>query len=163
MIVKNVIISKQIENSENYNKFIKIVREKNINVILVQAKERIQVDNESYFEILWPEKKQLSENVLNNNSIVAKFIYKNFEMLFTGDIEEVAEKNIIKNNSKNLQADILKIAHHGSKTSSIQEFIEKVKPKIALIGVGEKNTFGHPNNNVILRLENMRHKSIKNR
>ena len=84
-------------------------------------------------------------------------------MLFTGDIEEVAEKNIIKNNSKNLQADILKIAHHGSKTSSIQEFIEKVKPKIALIGVGEKNTFGHPNNNVILRLENMRHKSIKNR
>ncbi len=163
MIVKNVIISKQIENSENYNKFIKIVREKNINVILVQAKEKIQVDNESHFEILWPEKKQLSENVLNNNSIVAKFIYKNFEMLFTGDIEEVAEKNIIKNNSKNLQADILKIAHHGSKTSSIQEFIEKVKPKIALIGVGEKNTFGHPNNNVILRLENMRHKSIKNR
>lgn len=79
-------------------------------------------------------------------------------MLFTGDIEEVAEKQIILNykNSKILNSTVLKVAHHGSKTSSIKEFLELVKPKIALIGVGENNKFGHPNEDVINRLEELR-------
>ena len=83
-------------------------------------------------------------------------------MLFTGDIEEVAEKQILHNykNSRILDSTILKVAHHGSKTSSIQEFLELVKPKIALIGVGDKNKFGHPNNDVIERLQNLRCKSL---
>ena len=61
-------------------------------------------------------------------------------MLFTGDIEEIAEKQIIEEykNSDILSAHILKVAHHGSKTSTTQEFIEAVKPKIALIGVRRK-------------------------
>ena len=151
--VKNVIIAKQKENSENYEKFLEIIKQKHIKVILVKSGDRVKIDNETYFEIIWPNKNQLSENALNNNSIVAKFIHKNIKLLFTGDIEEVAEKEIIKLYSKKLEADIIKIAHHGSKTSSIQEFIDLVNPKIALIGVGEKNTFGHPNEDVILRLK----------
>ena len=113
-------------------------------------------------QILWPEQKQIQENILNNNSIVCKLVYKNFSMLFTGDIEEVAEKQIIANykNSRILDSTVLKVAHHGSKTSSIQEFLEVVKPKIALIGVGDKNKFGHPNNEVIERLQNLRCKSL---
>ena len=55
-----------------------------------------------------------------------------------------------------LNSDILKVAHHGSKTSSIYDFISKVNPQIALIGVGENNKFGHPNDQVIDRLENVR-------
>ena len=77
-------------------------------------------------------------------------------MLFTGDIEEVAEKQILqeyKNNLQILKSKVLKVPHHGSKSSSIQEFIEAVNPKISLIGVGENNTFGHPNDEVIARLE----------
>ena len=58
-----------------------------------------------------------------------------------------------KNNLQILNSTILKVGHHGSKTSSIQEFIEIVKPKIALIGVGKNNKFDHPNNQVIERLE----------
>ena len=54
-----------------------------------------------------------------------------------------------------LEAFVLKVAHHGSKTSSTEEFLELVKPKIALIGVGKNNNFGHPNIDVIERLENM--------
>ena len=78
-------------------------------------------------------------------------------MLFTGDIEEIAEKQILEKykNSNILQSTILKVAHHGSKSSSTQEFLEQVKPRIALIGVGEKNTFGHPNAGVLERLINM--------
>jgi len=55
-----------------------------------------------------------------------------------------------------LECDILKVAHHGSKSSSIQEILEKIKPKIAVIGVGEKNKYGHPNKDVIQRLEKIR-------
>ena len=91
--------------------------------------------------------------MLNNNSIVAKLNYKKIGILFTGDIEEIAEKQIIKKYGAKLKANILKAAHHGSKSSTIQEFVDLVKPQIALIGVGEKNTFGHPNSGVLLRLE----------
>ena len=74
-------------------------------------------------------------------------------MLFTGDIEKEAE-NLLLSNYFDLKATVLKVGHHGSKTSSTQEFLEKVSPKIALIGVGQDNKFGHPSSDVIERLKN---------
>ena len=80
-------------------------------------------------------------------------------MLFTGDIEKEAETNLIQlYNKKELKADILKIAHHGSKTSSSYEFLEEVSPEIALIGVGKDNTFGHPSD---ITIENLKKLNIK--
>lgn len=173
MKVINVIISKQVKESENYKKFLSLVKEKNINVIVVKKGNKVKLDSENYFDILWPEEKQISDNVLNNNSILAKFVHNNFSMLCTGDIEEIAEKAILNTNINNLKSTVLKVAHHGSKTSSIEEFVNNVKPKIALIGVGENNKFGHPNANVIERIEKigtkiyrtdkMRRNNFKNR
>lgn len=75
-------------------------------------------------------------------------------MLFTGDIEKIAEEKITKIYSdKILNSNIIKLPHHGSKTSSISNFIDEVNPQIALIGVGKNNKFGHPSNEVINRLE----------
>lgn len=78
-------------------------------------------------------------------------------MLLTGDIEEIAEQQILKEyeKSSSLKSTVLKVGHHGSKTSSIQAFLEVVNPKIALIGVGENNNFGHPNQEVLDRLRKM--------
>ena len=79
-------------------------------------------------------------------------------MLFTGDIEEIAEKEILKeykNNLEILNSNILKVAHHGSKTSSTKEFLDKVNPEIALIGVGKNNKFGHPNIEILEKLKNI--------
>ena len=158
--VGQVIISKQAEDSENYKEFKKIVNEKKIKVSVVGQGDKVRVEKNLYFDVLWPNNSKLiSENPLNNNSIVCKLCYKNFSMLFTGDIEEIAEKQILqeyKNNIKVLNSSILKVGHHGSKTSSTHQFIEDVKSKIALIGVGENNTFGHPNEEVIERFEHMR-------
>lgn len=72
-------------------------------------------------------------------------------MIFTGDIEEVAEKKILEEykNSNILNSLILKSPHHGSKTSSSEEFIKAVNPKVVLIGVGKDNKFGHPNKEVL--------------
>ena len=108
-------------------------------------------------KILFPEDELITENVLNNNSLVFKVEYQRFEMLFTGDIEEVAEKQLLKMDSNGeLKADILKVAHHGSKTSSIIEFLEAVNPSLAVIGVGSNNKFGHPNEKVLNRLKELR-------
>ena len=162
--VKNVVISRQPEDSENYKKFREIVEHKRINLIIVNKGDILKIEKDLYFDILWPDKSDfINENVLNNNSIVCKLHYKCLSMLFTGDIEEIAEKSILqeyKNNPEILNSTIIKVAHHGSKSSSIQGFLDVVKPKIALIGVGENNKFGHPNEDVIKRLENLRYYDI---
>ena len=154
MKVKNIVIGKQFEKNKNYEEFVKLT--KNLNLNVVQAGERIEIEKDLYFDILWPKTANfINENVVNNNSMVCKLKYKKFSMLFTGDIEEIAEKEIIntyKGKEYLLKADCLKVAHHGSKTSSKKEILELIKPKVALIGVGKNNKFGHPSN---VTLENL--------
>ncbi len=162
--VKNIIIGKQFESYENYKKFIEIVNEKKIKIYVVEAGQRIKIEKNLYFDVLWPSSnKMISENSINNNSLVCKMVYQNFSALFTGDIEEIAENAILKKyeNTNKLKSTILKVAHHGSKSSSTEEFLKEVKPKIALIGVGENNMFGHPNFDVLERLDKIESKIFR--
>lgn len=156
--VKNIIIGKQYEEYENYKEFIKIAKDKKINIRVVEAGEKITIEKNLYIDVLWPinREKMVIQNAINNNSLVFKLRYINFSMLFTGDIEEIAEKEILdkyKENTEFLKSTILKVAHHGSKTSSAKEFINIVKPKYAVIGVGKDNKFGHPSNVTIENLK----------
>lgn len=153
--VGQIIIGKQFESSENYEEVMNLVKDKNIATHVLESRQKINIEKNLCIDILWPNKNQISENSLNNNSLVCKLNYNNFSMLFTGDIEKVAEEKVLKNIDNDLlNADILKVAHHGSKTSSTEEFINVVKPRIALIGVGKNNKFGHPNEDVLNRLSN---------
>ena len=148
--VKNVIISKQSETSENFKQIMKIIRKKRINLIVVQKGSKIKIDNFTTVDIISPHSENIADN-MNDNSIVAKLEAYNFSILFTGDASEKIEKELIKEKI-NLKSDILKVSHHGSKTGTSEEFLKSVKPKIALIGVGENNKFGHPTEDVIKRL-----------
>ena len=152
--VGKVIVSKQPEESEEYRNILEIIKRKNIEACVVKAQDRITIEKDLYINILNPAGK-LEFKDLNNNAIVAKLIYKNFSMLFTGDIEK-AEENIAQKYKNNLKSTILKVAHHGSKTSTNEEFLKYVEPQIALIGVGENNKFGHPNQQTIEKLKNIR-------
>lgn len=158
MKVKNVIIGIQNEDSYLYKKMIEIVKEKNINLIVIDNPKMLKIDD-IYLDFIWPIKNKLiSENKLNNNSLVFRLIYNNTKIMFTGDIEIPAENVIVseyKNNKNRLKSDILKVAHHGSDTSTTKEFLELVNPKIALIGVGKNNSFNHPSKDVISRLEDV--------
>lgn len=157
--VKNIVISKQLEENYFLKKVIQICKEKQINIIIVKAGDILKIDKYLKIRILWPDEETIvTENQINNNSIVARLEYFNFKMLFTGDIEKIAEELILQKyiNQNYLESIILKVAHHGSKTSSTTGFLEKVKPKIALIGVSKDNNFGHPNKEVIDRLNNMK-------
>ncbi len=161
--VNNIIISKQGKISNNFKQLLEIIKNKKVNVIATKAGDTIKIDKECYFNILFPENNLISENTLNNNSIVAKFCYNNsFSMLLTGDVEKIAENRLIElyENTNILNSTILKIAHHGSKTSSAEELLKLVNPKIALIGVGENNKFGHPSNITIQNLKNLRLNNI---
>ena len=154
--VDNILIGKQFEKNENLEYIVNLANKKHVKIIELQAGNKINIEKNSSLEILWPSvAEKISENAINNNSLVCKFVYKNFSMLLTGDIESIAEEKLLGKykNTNRLNANILKIAHHGSKTSSIQEFLNKVNPKIALIGVGRKNKFGHPNQEVLERLK----------
>ena len=153
--VNNIVVSKQIYQSENFNNIIQIAKENRIRLIVVKAGDNIRFDKFTSLKILYPTN-NLKFNDLNNNSILAKLNYKYINMLFTGDIEKEAEKYIVNNLSIDLKSEILKISHHGSNTSTTKEFLERVNPKIALIGVGEKNSFGHPSEEVIKRLKDVK-------
>lgn len=158
MKVKNVIIGKQFEDSENLQEFTKIIKEKNIKLTIVEAGDKINIENNLYFYVLWPSvQNKIKENSINNNALVCKLYYKRFTMLFTGDIEQEAENVICKmyKDSTALKSTVLKVAHHGSKSSSTEEFIKLVSPKIALIGVGKNNLYGHPSDIVINKLESI--------
>lgn len=114
-------------------------------------------------EVLYPSKKSFEEykQVMDNEKdenatcLVLRIVFKGVSVIMTGDIDTNGEKGIIKGNVDNsLRTDILKVAHHGSKYGSSQEFLEKVQPKIAIVQVG-KNTYGHPDKQSLGRLEKM--------
>lgn len=157
--VENIIFSKQFEMTENYGKFLDIVKEKKINLILAKKGDVIKIDKNAYIEVLFPlenVKEYISQNAINNNSLVFKYKDRNISILYTGDIEKIAEDQLVNlyRGTNKLKADILKVAHHGSKTSTIESFLELVSPKIAVISVGRNNIFGHPSEEILERLEN---------
>ena len=115
MKVGQVIISNQKEENKNYKEFLELIKQKNIKVHKVLAGNKIHNEKDIYFDILWPTDKMITENSINNNAIVCNLHYKKFSMLFTGDIEKIAEERILelyKSNIEILKTDILKVGHH---------------------------------------------------
>ena len=161
--VRNVMIGKQFEESENLEKFLEIVKSKKILISVVEAGSRINIEKNLYFDVLWPSTLQsISENSINNNALVCKLNYNNFSILFTGDVEEEAERVLTSKyiDRNTLKSTVLKVAHHGSKSSSTEDLLKLIQPKVALIGVGKNNTFGHPNSDVLNRFDKLRFKNL---
>ncbi len=101
------------------------------------------------FEVLAPIKEYSN---LNNISVVLKVTIYNYTFLFTGDIEEEAELDLVNKYGNSLKCDVLKIPHHGSKSSTSKEFLNVTNPKYSIISVGENNLYSHPSNEVLERL-----------
>ncbi len=117
--------------SVTYEKMLKALKKKGIKINYVKSGEKFNI-GDIKIEILGPVN---SHENLNSNSVVMKIKYNNVSFLFTGDAEKVEEEDIINSNA-DLKATVLKVGHHGSKTSSSYNFLSKVKPKYAVISVG---------------------------
>ena len=99
--------------SEQYIELCKIAKEKKIAIVKVNKGDSINIERNVRINILFPTDELIKDNILNNNSIVAKLEYKEFKMLFTGDIEQIAENELLKlYNKDELKANILKVGHH---------------------------------------------------
>lgn len=148
--VGGVIVSYHDENTDLSNAFWDKIDQYNIPVFIAERGDLFRLDNEVQLLTISPTA-QLREFASDNDkSLIFKLTYKNDSFLLTGDAERRAELNLLADNI-NLNADVLKIGHHGSNSSSIAGFLKSVASKLAVIQVGQ-NRFGHPHNAVLERL-----------
>ena len=110
MKIKNIILSKQYESTNNFEEIMRLVSKKKVNVIKVEAGDIAQIDKFVKFKIFSPAK-EITDDI-NDNSIVMKLEYGNFSCLFTGDISQKIEEELVKEYGNILKSDILKVAHH---------------------------------------------------
>jgi len=138
-------------SSAEYQALIKIIKGKNIPYITLHEGSQIRV-GESIIKILSPSSAEITSANLNDTATVAQLKTPSYSALFTGDINFATEARLV--GKYDLQADILKIAHHGSKYSSSKDFLDAVNPQIAVIEVG-KNNYGHPTQETLNRIEEL--------
>ncbi|MCL2321467.1 MAG: MBL fold metallo-hydrolase [Oscillospiraceae bacterium] len=120
---------------------------KKLKITPVYAGSSINFDPNIKISVFWPEENKTYTN-LNDYCIVMSLKYGNNSFLFTGDVESANEKKILQY-GYDVEADVLKVAHHGSKTSSSKEFLDAVNGKYAIIEVGLNNPYGHPSKTTI--------------
>ena len=130
-----------------YEKMLRALKEREVDSKIAKAGESFEIEDLK-MEILGPVKPGKN---LNDTSLVLKMTYKNVSFLFTGDAEKAEESDII-NAGYNLKSDVLKVGHHGSRTSSSENFLKKVSPKFAVISVGPDKS-NLPKEEILKRIE----------
>jgi len=148
-------VEKPTKTSKNLNL---LVKEKGIKHQIGRAGKDYDLGDGASLRILFPSEPLIGKvkqgTVWNANSIVVKLTYKNVSFLLPGDAEEATEERLLKKQGSGvLSSTVLKVAHHGSKYATIQEFLDAVNPKIAVISVGEGNGYGHPADETLKRLK----------
>ncbi len=146
--VKEMLYGKSDKLEEDEKQFLNEAHLKNLKITFVARGEKWTKDGFPFY-ILGPTGTESSKN---DRSIILYTKLGGLTWLFMGDAEQEAESNLLKY-GRHLQADILKVGHHGSKTSTSDELLERVHPKVALISVGGNNTYGHPHEEVVTRLQ----------
>ncbi len=133
-------------------KFEKFLKNKNI-PITYYDKQSLEIGNCKVYILTNKEESEFYSLSSNNRSGILKIVYGESSFLFTGDAEKRVENILIDNYQSFLDVDVLKVGHHGSKTSSYDEFLQYTSPQYALISAGIKNKFGHPAQNVISKFK----------
>ena len=154
--VENILWTGIVRDTAEYKEWKKLIEEEGAKIVLAKSGQKIlwRSDLHNYMEVLYPFE-NLDGKVFkdsNNTSIISKLVFGKNSFLFTGDAYKDVEGKLI-NKKAEIDSDVLKIAHHGSKTSSSEEFIKAVSPEIAVISVGRENKYGHPNQEVLELLE----------
>ena len=148
--VKKIYDSGRVHTTMTYENYLKLIDEEDIPFNTPRRGDEIEL-GDLRFEVLHPTE-DVEDYSLNDASIVLRLEYENVSFLFTGDAEYSSEMEML-DSGKNLKANILKVGHHGSSTSTNKQFLTAVEPDVAIIQVGEDNRFGHPNTEVLELLE----------
>lgn len=146
--IENIYMPKVNSTSKTYENLLNTILQKDLKVTTAKSGISILNTEELSINIIAPTKDYSS---LNNNSAVIKIEYKEKAFLFMGDAETQSENDI----TSDISADVIKIGHHGSDTSSGQTFVNKVKPKYVIVMVGNNNKYDHPKQAIINRWSNI--------
>lgn len=138
-------------DSRLYHEYLVKAHKLNIPVKELTLGDQLRIDPSVLMLVMGPDGTIHDEDP-NQHSVIMELVYGETEILFTGDAGEDQEKRLIQEYGNMLDTDLLKVGHHGSKTSSEEEFLEKVTPEIAIISLAEQNRFGHPHPEAISRL-----------
>ena len=152
--VEDVLVGRPDEDAALYPQWRKTLERHRILPIRLFAGYRIQLDQDVSLQVLHPLGAAATRGFTdaNNSGLVLRLVYRDVSILLTADIEAEVERRLL-DASVPIKSDVLKIAHHGSKTSTTAPFLQKVRPSLAIISAGADNRFGHPHAEVVNRLQ----------
>ncbi len=149
--VKEVYDNGMPATSKYYLDYMKLLKEKGIKLHALKAGDRLDFGDQASFFVFSPTdemvkngQKKGDKHDPNNESVVGKLTFGEFTMLFTGDAEKETEAQELKSFAKDLKCKVIKVPHHGSKTSSSAKFLQAVEPEVGIISCGTGNDYGHP-------------------
>jgi len=150
--VENILWTGVINNTSEFQEWSELIKKEGAKIYIAQKGQIIKAGN-AYAKILYPfENLEGTEpKNINDTSIVFSLFYDDNSFLFTGDVSKSVELKLGK-----VDSDVLKVGHHGSKTSTSRSFVEMVSPEIAVISLGKENSYGHPHLNTLQSLEGVK-------
>ncbi len=147
--VKNILWTGALKDTKEFEEWIKLIEEEKADITIAQAGQRI-ITPSIFFEIIYPFENLEGQSIknTNNTSIIVHLVFNDNCFLFTGDAYKSIERKII-DKGLNLNCNVLKVGHHGSKSSTSKELMESVIPELAVISLGKDNKYGHPHAQVL--------------
>lgn len=153
--VKQVYYTGVVYSTAEFLEWLQEIQTQKIPLFIVKEHSTVTLGDDLKLEFLYPLEDLSGKKVsdVNNSSIVARLIYKNQKFLFTGDLQEEGESEMVAEERELLSSTILKVGHHGSSTSTSDAFLAAVSPVTGIIPCGLDNKFGHPHLRTVKRLE----------
>ena len=179
-VLEDLPVKQAMDNGENdssliYKRFRSLMEKKNISYAPAYAGQEIDLDPALKIEVLWPSQGGISNGTklsrhaamknpwesivvralsgdMNQNSLVLRLTYDRISLLFMADADTVVERSLLSSGNS-LSSQILKVGHHGGTSASSPEFLEKVRPLVSIISVGEGNYYGYPTERTLSNLE----------
>lgn len=145
--IGTIYMPKVVATSKTYENLLNTIGNKGLKI--KKGAAGVEVLNEENLKAIIVAPTEDKYSSYNNYSLVLKLTYQDTTYLFTGDAEEVSEKSI----TADIKSDVLKVGHHGSKTSSSSNFLKRVSPKYAVISVGADNKYNHPASETLTKLQ----------
>lgn len=146
--VGTILRSGAVADTGVYHALNEAIQAKDTKEILARRGMRIHLSDNVYLDILFPDR-DVTEFKPNDASLVARLVYGDAEFIFTGDAPKAIEEYVASLDGSLLRSDVLKVGHHGSKTSTSKLFLGAVLPSIAVISVEENSRYGHPHEEVL--------------
>ena len=156
--VANVLMTAVAYHTATYEEFKKLLQEEGARVFIARAGQNIKLDTQTTLDVLYPFEgllgREIPEDLVNDTSVAVRLTFGEKKFLFLGDATLKEEVELV-NSGQDIDVDVLKLSHHGSKTSSSQLFLEKTTPAIAFASLGRNNRYGHPHQDVVERLKDI--------